>query len=57
MDLNFDWAITDYMKLRFTANNLTDERRTRYWDTPLNWYSDERDNGQEYVLELRFATR
>ena len=45
------------MKLRFSALNMTGENRSRFWRTPNNWYSDERDNGQEYVLEFRFATQ
>jgi len=56
-DFNFDWAINKNMKLRFTAQNLTGENRSRYWYTPRTWYSDERDNGKEYVLEFRFATQ
>lgn len=56
IDLNLDYLITDHMKVRFTANNLTDERRTRYWDTPAQYYSDERDNGRTYVLEFRYSS-
>ena len=56
IDLNLDYLITDRMKVRFTANNLTDERRTRYWDTPGQYYSDERDNGRTYVLEFRYSS-
>jgi iron complex outermembrane receptor protein len=55
-DLNLDYVINDYMKVRFTAQNLTGENRSRFWYTPGRYYSDERDNGQEYVLELRFST-
>ena len=44
------------MKVRFSANNLTEENRERYWDTPNKWYSDERDNGREFVLEFRYAS-
>ena len=53
IDMNLDYLITDNMKVRFSANNLTDERRERFWDTPGQWYSDERDNGRAYVLEFR----
>ena len=56
VDLNFDYVFNDYVKVRFTANNLTGENRSRFWNTPVTWYSDERDNGQEYVLEFRFAS-
>jgi TonB-dependent receptor len=56
IDMNLDYLLADNMKLRFTANNLTDERRTRYWDTPHQWYSDERDNGKSFVLEFRYAS-
>ena len=54
--MNLDYLIADNMKIRFTANNLTDERRTRFWDTPGQYYSDERDNGRAYVLEFRYAS-
>ena len=56
VDLNLDYVIGKRTKIRFTANNLTDEFRSRYWDTPAMWYSDERDNGRTYVLELRIAS-
>ncbi len=56
VDLNLDYLINENLKIRFTASNLTDERRTRFWYTPAQWYSDERDNGQEYVLELRYTS-
>jgi outer membrane receptor protein involved in Fe transport len=56
IDMNLDYLIADNMKIRFTANNLTDERRTRFWDTPGQYYSDERDNGRAYVLEFRYAS-
>ncbi len=56
VDLNLDYVINKRMKLRFTANNLTQEQRTRYWDVPSKVFSDERDNGLDYVLEFRFNT-
>ncbi len=56
VDLNLDYVFTDNMKLRFTANNLTDERRGRYWDTPGRYYSDLRDNGRTFVLEFRYTS-
>ena len=56
IDFNMDYLLADNMKLRFTANNLTDERRTRFWNTPARYYSDERDNGRAFVLEFRYAS-
>jgi TonB-dependent receptor len=56
VDLNVDYLINENMKIRFTAANLTDERRTRIWYTPGRYFSDERDNGQEYVLEFRWTS-
>ena len=56
IDFNLDYIIMENMKVRLTANNLTDELRSRYWDTPVGWYSDERDNGRSVVLEFRYAS-
>jgi TonB-dependent receptor len=56
IDLNLDYLINENMKLRFTANNLTEEHRSRFWQTPARWYSDERDNGREFVLEFRYSS-
>jgi TonB-dependent receptor len=56
VDMNIDYVINKNMKLRFSANNLTDENRERFWYTPGQYFSDERDNGQEYVLEFRYAS-
>ncbi|MCW8926272.1 MAG: TonB-dependent receptor [Xanthomonadales bacterium] len=56
VDLNLDYVINKHMKIRFTANNLTDVKRSRYWYTPGRYFSDERDNGQEYVLEFRYSS-
>ena len=56
VDMNLDYIIMENIKVRFSANNLTEERRSRYWDTPSQWYSDERDNGREYVLEFRYTS-
>jgi len=56
VDLNLDYIIMKNMKIRLTANNLTEERRSRYWDTPGQYYSDERDNGRTLVLEFRYAS-
>ena len=56
LDLNLDYLIRENIKLRFTANNLTDERRGRYWFTPGRYYSDLRDNGRSFVLELRITS-
>jgi TonB-dependent receptor len=56
VDLNMDYLINENMKIRFTAGNLTDENRSRYWNTPGRYFSDERDNGREYVLEFRYTS-
>jgi len=55
LDLNLDYIIGKRTKIRFSANNLTNEHRSRYWGTPGKYYSDERDNGRTYVLELRIS--
>ncbi len=57
VDLNLDYIIGKRTKIRFTANNLTNEHRSRYWGTPGKYYSDERDNGRTYVLELRISNK
>ena len=58
IDLNMDYRFNRSWVLRFSANNLTGETRTRYWQTAgSNRFSDDRDNGQYYTLELRFRTR
>jgi len=56
LDLNLDYIIGKRTKIRFSANNLTNERRSRYWGTPGRYFSDERDNGRTYVLELRISS-
>jgi TonB-dependent receptor len=56
IDMNLDYIIMENMKVRFTANNLTEERRERFWNTPGQYYSDERDNGRAFVLEFRYAS-
>ena len=56
VDVNLDYVIRENMKIRFTANNITDERRGRYWNTPGQYYSDERDNGRSVVLEFRYSS-
>jgi TonB-dependent receptor len=56
VDLNLDYVIGKRTKIRFTANNLTDERRSRFWGTPGKYFSDERDNGRTYVIELRISS-
>jgi TonB-dependent receptor len=56
LDMNLDYIIGKRTKLRFSANNLTNERRSRFWGTPGRYYSDERDNGRTYVLELRISS-
>ena len=58
VDLNMDWRFNSSWILRFSANNLTGETRTRYWQTTgINRFSDDRDNGQYYTLELRYRSR
>jgi outer membrane receptor protein involved in Fe transport len=56
IDMNLDYIIMENMKVRLTAANLTEERRTRFWNTPGRYYSDDRDNGREFVLEFRYAS-
>ena len=58
IDLNLDYRFSRSWLLRFSANNLTGENRLRFWDTAgANRFSDDRDNGQYYTLELRYRTR
>ena len=52
VDLNLDWRFNRNWRLRFSANNLTDEQTRRYFLEP-DLMSDIRDNGRTYVLELR----
>jgi len=52
LDLNVDWRFNRHWRLRFSANNLTDEQTVRYFISP-GLMSDIRDNGRTYVLELR----
>ena len=55
IDLNMDYRFTKNLLLRFSANNLTGETRYRYWETlGGNRFSDDRDSGQYYTLELRW---
>lgn len=55
IDLNLDYKFNRNLRLRFSANNLTGETRTRLWETAGTWrFSDDRDNGQYYTLELRY---
>jgi len=55
IDLNLDYRFNKRWLLRFSANNLTGETRLRYWETAgTNRFSDDRDNGQYYTVELRF---
>jgi len=55
VDLNLDYLFGERTKVRFSANNLTDEHRMRYWGTPGQYFSDERDNGRTFVLEVRMS--
>ncbi|MEE4216363.1 MAG: TonB-dependent receptor [Xanthomonadales bacterium] len=57
VDLNMDYRFNRSWVLRFSANNLTGENRLRYWNAPTQPFSDDRDNGQYYTLELRYRTR
>lgn len=55
-DVNFGYELNDNVKVRLSANNLTDVKRSRYWQTASSrYYSDERDNGRTFSLELRFT--
>ena len=55
VDLNMDYKFNKNLRLRFSANNLTGETRRRLWETAGAWkFSDDRDNGQYYTLELRY---
>ena len=55
LDLNLDYMIRDNMRVRFSANNLGDVTRSRYWNTPGKYFSDERHNGRTFVLEFRIS--
>jgi len=52
IDLNLDWRFNDSWRIRFTANNLTDNQSSRYFLTPSHM-SRIYDDGQSYVIELR----
>ncbi len=52
LDLNVDWRFNNHWRLRFSANNLTDEQTVRYFISP-GLMSDIRNSGRTYVLELR----
>jgi len=56
IDLNMDYRFNKRWVLRFSANNLTGETRLRYWNAPTKPFSDDRDNGQYYTLELRYRS-
>lgn len=56
IDLNMDYRFNRSWVLRFSANNLTGEHRLRYWNAPTKPFSDDRDNGQYYTLELRYRS-
>jgi len=56
LDLNMDYRFNKRWVLRFSANNLTGETRLRYWSAPVKRFSDDRDNGQYYTLELRYRS-
>ena len=49
--LNLDYRFNEHWRLRFTGNNLTDSQRYRLWEN--KYFSDQRDDGRTFVLELR----
>ena len=49
--LNLDYKFNKNWRLRFTGNNLTDSQRYRLWEN--KYFSDQRDDGRTFVLELR----
>lgn len=49
--LNLDYRFNENWRLRFTGNNLTDSQRYRLWEN--KYFSDQRDDGRTFVLELR----
>ena len=51
LDVNVGYKLSENFRLRFTANNLTNSMRKRIWQT--GHFSDQRDNGRTFVLELR----
>jgi iron complex outermembrane receptor protein len=55
VDLNLDYRFNRNWRLRFSANNLTDSQRYRLWGTTsgTRYFSDLRNDGRTYVLELR----
>jgi iron complex outermembrane receptor protein len=52
VDLNLDWRFNDSWRVRFSANNLTDNQSQRYFLSP-GQMSRMYDDGQTYVIELR----
>jgi TonB-dependent receptor len=57
IDVNLNYRFQKNMLLRLSANNLTGVTRERYWQTAgTNKFSDDRDNGQYYTLEFRYAS-
>lgn len=54
LDWNMDYRINKNVRIRFSANNLTDVKRTRFWQTANSrYFSDQRDNGQSFTFEIR----
>jgi len=54
VDFNMDWRFNRHWRVRFSANNVTDTQRYRYFQTPGKAYmSGWADDGRTYVLELR----
>lgn len=55
IDVNFGYKINKNVSVRLSANNLTGVTRQRYWQTAgTNKFSDLRDNGQSFSIDLRF---
>jgi iron complex outermembrane receptor protein len=54
VDVNLDYRFNENWRLRLTGNNLTDTQRFRIWGAASNdYFSDQRNDGRTYVLELR----
>jgi TonB-dependent receptor len=52
--LNLDYRFNENWQLRFTGNNLSDSQRFQVWGAAgSDYFSDQRNDGRTYVLELR----
>jgi len=57
IDVNLNYRPMKNLLVRLSADNLTGETRERYWETVgTPRFSDDRDNGQYYTLEVRWHT-